>query len=102
MSQRYRITRSFQENNPEQTISLEECLQYFDSKPDFKYAPVYTVTGPESTMSIEGNFFLWHHDGKIYPFRHYDGDLYVAVSIEAIVPLMMEIASELKADISEG
>ncbi|MBB6637537.1 hypothetical protein [Cohnella thailandensis] len=102
MSQRYRITRSFQENNPEPIISLEECKRYFETKPDFAYSTSYTVTGNSSTMTIDGDFFLWSHGDAVIPFRHYDGDLYVAVSNEAVVPKMIEVASELQADLSEG
>lgn len=102
MSQRYRITRSFQENVAEPTISLEECKTYFAGKPDFAYSPVYTVSGPVTTMSIEGDFFMWSYGDAKIPFRHYMGDLYVAVSNEAVIPKMIEIASELKADLTEG
>ena len=102
MAQRFRITRSFQETESEQPISLEECKQYFASKPDFEYSPVYTVTGPNSTMSIDGDFFMWSYGDLKIPFRHYMGDVYVAVSNEAVVPKMVEVASDLKADITEG
>lgn len=102
MSQRYRITRSFQENAADQSISLEECKQYFASKPDFAYSPVFTVKGPTSTMSIDGDFFMWSYDDLQIPFRHYMGDLYVAISNEAVIPKMMEVASELRADLTEG
>jgi hypothetical protein len=102
MSKRYRITRSFQENTSEQAISLEECKRYFASKPDFTYSPVFTVSGPASTMSIEGDFFMWSYGDIKIPFRHYMGDLYVAVSNEAVIPKMIEVASELRADLEEG
>jgi len=102
MSQRFRITRSFQEAETDQTITLEECKQYFAAKPDFTYSPVYTVSGPVTTMSIEGDFFMWSHGEKQIPFRHYMGDLYVAVSDDAVIPKMIEIASELRADLTEG
>ena len=102
MSQRFRITRSFQEENPEAAISLEEAKQYFASKPDFAYAPSYTVKGPASTMTIDGDFFMWSHGDAQIPFRHYMGDLYVAVTNEAVIPKMIEIASELRADLTEG
>lgn len=101
MSQRYRITRSFQEI-ADPAISLEECLQYFGAKPDFDYSRVYIVKGPTSTMSIEGDFFMWRYGDAQIPFRHYEGDLYVAGSNEAVIPKMMEVASELRADITEG
>jgi hypothetical protein len=102
LSQRYRITRTFQENAVEQTISLEECKRYFASQSDFTYSPVFTVSGPATTMSIEGDFFMWSYDGLQIPFRHYEGDIYVAVSKEAVMPKMIEVASDLKADITEG
>ncbi|MBJ6362619.1 hypothetical protein ACFOQM_15275 [Paenibacillus sp. GCM10012307] len=100
MNQRFRITRSMQET--EQTISLEECQHYFASKPDFTYSQVLTVKGPDSTMSIEGDFFMWKLANAEIPFRLYMGDLYVAISTEAIVPKMIEIATDLHADVVEG
>ena len=45
---------------------------------------------------------MWEYEGQQYPFRLYMGELYVAISNEAIVPVMMEIASHLHADIVEG
>ncbi|WP_282942549.1 hypothetical protein [Paenibacillus sp. RC67] len=102
MSQRYRITREFQENgNSEQTISLEECKQYFESKPDFSYTSVFTVKG-STTMSIDGDFFMWSFGDTTIPFRHFDGDIYVSGTNEAVVPKMIEVATELRADIVEG
>ncbi|WP_309118893.1 hypothetical protein [Paenibacillus sp.] len=105
MSRRYRITREFQQDVPSpRTISLEECKAYFSSKPDFTYTPVYTVTGTggAATMSIEGDFFLWSFGDAPIPFRHYDGDLYVSGANDAVIPKMLEVASELKADVSDG
>ncbi|OCT13458.1 hypothetical protein A8709_17790 [Paenibacillus pectinilyticus] len=102
MSKRYRITRSFQGNdNPSQTISLEECKQYFASKADFTYSTVYTVKGA-TTMSIEGDFFMWHYLGSEIPFRHYQGDIYVSGSNDAVIPKLIEVAGELWADVDEG
>jgi len=101
MSRRYRITRAFQERETEQTITLEECKTYFASKPDFTYSPVYTVRGA-TTMSIEGDFFLWSWGEKTIPFRHYQGDLYVSGTDEAVIPKMMEVAADLEADVAEG
>ncbi|GGD83623.1 hypothetical protein [Paenibacillus nasutitermitis] len=99
MSQRYRITRSFQEDtNSAQTISLEECKQYFSFKPDFYYTDVFTVTGATS-MSIEGDFFIWSYGDMKIPFRHYEGDLYVSGTNKAVIPIMIEIAGELRADV---
>lgn len=102
MSQRIRITRSMQENNAEQSISLEECKQYFASKPDFTYSQVLIVKGPESTMSVEGDFFMWKYGELEIPFRLYMGDLYVALTNEAVIPKMIEISTELRADMVEG
>ncbi|OAB44947.1 hypothetical protein [Paenibacillus antarcticus] len=102
MSQRYRITRTLQENgNLEQTISLDECKQYFSSKSDFIYTSVYTVTGSTS-MSIDGDFFMWNYNDTQIPFRYYQGDIYVSGTNEAVIPMMIEVASELVADIQEG
>ncbi|TXK73203.1 hypothetical protein [Paenibacillus sp. N3.4] len=102
MSQRYRITRGLQQNdNQAKSISLEECKQYFASKPDFSYTSVFTVTGSTS-MSIEGDFFMWSCGSIKIPFRHYQGDIYVSGTNEAVIPKMIEIASELEADVLEG
>lgn len=102
MSQRYRITREFQEQGTaELTISLEECKQYFASKPDFTYTSVFTVKG-ETTMSIEGEFFMWNYGDVQIPFRYFEGDIYVSGTNEAVVPRMLEVASDLKADVAEG
>ncbi|OBZ16483.1 MULTISPECIES: hypothetical protein [Bacillales] len=102
MSQRYRITRAMQETgHAEKTISLEECKQYFASKPEFAYTSVFTVTGA-TTMSIEGDFFMWSYGETKIPFRHYEGDIYVSGTNEAVIPKMIEVASELVADVVEG
>ncbi|MBH5320341.1 hypothetical protein I6N90_21345 [Paenibacillus sp. GSMTC-2017] len=102
MSKRYKITRSLQENGDlEQTISLEECKTYFASKPDFTYSSVFTVTGA-TTMSIDGDFFMWSYGEVKIPFRYYQGDIYVSGTNEAVIPMMLEVASELVADITEG
>ncbi|RUT35807.1 hypothetical protein EJP77_01965 [Paenibacillus zeisoli] len=102
MNQRFRITRSMQPKAGVQGITLEECQAYFSSKANFAYQTVLTVKGKESTMSIDGDFFMWKHGEALIPFRHYMGDLYVAVSHQEIVPLMMEIATDLRADMVEG
>jgi hypothetical protein len=102
MSQRYRITRAFQESgNVPQAISLEECKMYFASKTDFSYSSVFTVSGATS-MSIEGDFFMWNYGDTKIPFRHYQGDIYVSGTNEAVIPKMMEVAGELRADVMEG
>ncbi|MFS0838816.1 hypothetical protein [Paenibacillus sp. 1P03SA] len=102
MSQRYRITRAFQENgHSAKTISLEECKQYFSSKADFSYTTVFTVKGATS-MSIEGDFFMWSYDeDTVIPFRHYDGDIYVSGTNKVVIPLVIEVASDLQADVQE-
>lgn len=101
MSQRYRITREFQDKGHSgQTISLEECKQYFASKPDFTYTSEFKVTGA-TTMSIAGDFFMWSYNDKKIPFRHYEGDIYVSGTNAAVVPIMMEVAGELEADVLE-
>ncbi|GAB6989109.1 hypothetical protein [Paenibacillus pini] len=102
MSQRYRITRAFQENSDlPQTISLEECKQYFTSQPDFTYTSVFEVTGSTS-MSIQGDFFMWSFKDTKIPFRYYQGDVYVSGTNEAVIPRMLEVAGELRADVTEG
>ncbi|QGQ94691.1 hypothetical protein EHS13_07215 [Paenibacillus psychroresistens] len=102
MSQRYRITRTLQENdNLAKTIPIEECKQYFASKPDFSYTSVFTVAGSTS-MSIEGDFFMWSCGDIKIPFRHYQGDIYVSGTNEAVIPKMIEVAGELGADVVEG
>jgi hypothetical protein len=53
-------------------------------------------------MTIQGDFFMWEHEGQQFPFRLYMGELYAAISNEAIVPVMMEAASHLHGDIVEG
>ncbi|TVY07620.1 hypothetical protein [Paenibacillus cremeus] len=105
MSQRYRITREFRENSGKdaqpQTITLEECKQYFAFKPDFSYTSIYTVTG-QTTMSVEGDFFMWSLEEAKIPFRYFQGDIYVLGTNEAVIPMMLEVASELGADVAEG
>jgi hypothetical protein len=102
MSERYRMTRSFQTEGGGQEISLDECKRYFESKPDFQYSSSYKVVGPDATMTIDGDFFLWSFGELKIPFRHYEGDLYVAITNEAVIPKMLEIASELRADLTVG
>lgn len=102
MSKRYRMTRAMQnDGDSATTLSLEECKQYFASKPDFTYTSVFTVTGA-TTMSIEGDFFMWSYGDTTIPFRHYQGDIYVSGANEAVIPRMLEVASDLRADIVEG
>lgn len=99
MSQRYRITRTTLENsNLVQTITLEECKQYFASKPDFIYSTVFTAKGSTS-MFIDGDFFMWSYGEIKIPFRHYQGDLYVSGTNAAVIPIMNEVADELGAKV---
>lgn len=101
MSKRYRLTRTMQTNAD--PISLQECMQYFDSKADFTYSPVLHVRSADNTqMTVEGDFFMWNHDGLQIPFRHYEGDLYVSGIHDAVIPKMLEIASALHSDVMEG
>ncbi len=99
---RFRITRSMKQVGEGQEISLEECKAYFAARADFAFQSVLTIKGPDSTMSIEGDFFMWTHGEAQIPFRHYMGDLYVAISHEEIVPVMIQIATDLQGDIVEG
>ncbi|AFC27650.1 hypothetical protein PM3016_690 [Paenibacillus mucilaginosus 3016] len=103
MSQLYRITRAFQENGESEApeISLEECKAYFASKPDFTYTTVFTVKG-QTTMSIEGEFFMWSFGEAQIPFRHFQGDIYVSGTNKAVIPIMMEVAGDLRADVAEA
>ncbi|WP_138754135.1 hypothetical protein [Paenibacillus sinopodophylli] len=102
MAQRYRITREFQEmDQSEQTISLEETKSYFITKPEFTYSSVFTVKG-ETSMTIEGEFFMWSYGDVSIPFRYFQGDIYVSGTNEAVIPKMLEVASELRADVVEG
>jgi len=101
MAQRYQITRSLREDSTSaQPITLEECKRYFSERPDFTYSTVFTVKGTTS-MSIDGDFFMWSFGDAQIPFRHYEGDLYVSGSNEAVIPVMLEIASAFVADVIE-
>ncbi len=104
MSKRYKITRSLRENDTEnQTISLEEAKQYFQGQSDFTYTSLFTATAKgQATVSIEGDFFMWNGGGKQIPFRHFQGDIYVSGTDDAVIPRMQEIARDLDADIVEG
>ncbi|WP_168122511.1 hypothetical protein [Paenibacillus sp. HB172176] len=104
MAQRYRVTREFQQiEQSQKEITLEECKQYFAAQSDFEYTSAYTVKGKEgTTMTIDGDFFMWSLEDAKIPFRHYGGDVYVLGTNEAVVPRMVEVASALRADITEG
>lgn len=102
MNPRYRITRNADGNQPELSISLEECKQFFEQQPDFVYTESYSVRNGETVMTIPGHFFMWHVANAEIPFRYFDGDLYVAISHEIIFQKMIEIAVGLEALYVEG
>lgn len=102
MSTRYRITRNTDGNNPDKVMSLDECKSYFATQPDFVYAEQYSFRSADTTMTIQGDFFLWQPGEVTIPFRYYEGDLYVAVSHEVIFQKMLEIAGQLNAQYIEG
>lgn len=102
LSKRYRITRAMSHSGKtDAAISLEEAKTYFATQADFTYTSQYTIKGP-TTVSIEGDFFMWTNGSKQIPFRHFQGDLYVSGTDEAVVPRMQEIARAFDADIMEG
>lgn len=45
---------------------------------------------------------MWSFGDATIPFRYYEGDIYVSGSNEAVIPRMLEVASDLRADIMEG
>ncbi|WP_364147795.1 hypothetical protein [Paenibacillus sp. LPE1-1-1.1] len=45
---------------------------------------------------------MWSCVDTTIPFRYYQGDIYVSGTNEAVIPKMIEVASELRADVSEG
>ena len=103
MNPRYRITKSTTEAEDQQVVlSLEECQVFFSTQPDFLYTREYVVRSGDTTMTIEGEFFMWQVGGKQVPFRYFEGDLYVAVSHELIYHKMVEVAQALDAQYVEG
>ncbi|UHA75160.1 hypothetical protein [Paenibacillus sp. 481] len=102
MNTRYRITRNADGNHPEQNISIDEYKSYFGTQPDFEYAQQYSFRSAETTMTIPGDFFLWHVGEATIPFRYFEGDLYVAVSHEIIFQKMLEIVEHFDAQYIEG
>nr|WP_028594420.1 hypothetical protein [Paenibacillus assamensis] len=102
MNTRYRITRNADGNQPDQMMSVDECKSYFETQPDFEYTKEYSFKSAETTMTIQGDFFLWHVGEATIPFRYYEGDLYVAVSHEIIFQKMLEIADQFNAQYVEG
>lgn len=102
LNKRYRITRAMNHSGETgEMISIEEAKKFFSTQSDFTYTSTYTIAG-STTVSIEGDFFIWHHDGKQIPFRHFQGDIYVSGSDNAVIPRMQEIASQFGADVVEG
>lgn len=101
MNPRYRITRN-PEGDQQAQLSLEECQAFFSDQPDFLYTREYVVRSGDTTMTIEGDFFMWQAGGASIPFRYYEGDLYVAVSHELIFQRMVEVAQALEAQYLEG
>ncbi|SEM56601.1 hypothetical protein [Paenibacillus sp. OV219] len=104
MSKRYRITREYREHEGDrQPITLETCLVYFETQSDFTYAPELKVSGADgTTMTIPGDFFMWRYENVQIPFRHYESDIYVSGSNDAVISRMTEVAGDLGADIEEG
>lgn len=101
MNKRYKITRLDEQNNP--TLTLEECQIYFAAQQDFTYEESYTASSAEGVhMTLKGDFFMWKVDAIEFPFRFFDGEIYVAVSQPMIMARMERIAEELNAIYIEG
>lgn|GEM_PF-642032 len=100
MNTRYKITRLDTEGNP--TLSLQECQNFFATKPDFEYRDYYSVTQDGVNMKINGYFFMWQLEGLEIPFRFYENELYVAVSHPAVMEKTKEVARGLEANYIEG
>lgn len=45
---------------------------------------------------------MWGFGDTTIPFRHYQGDIYVSGNNEAVIPRMLEVASDLRADVVKG
>ena len=102
MNIRYRITRNFQADPFENSISLDECKEYFAKQADFTLMEQYSVRSAETVMTIKGDFFMWQVGESQIPFRYFDGDVYVSVSHEVIYHKMLEVAEGLNAKFMEG
>ena len=100
MNPRYKITRHDQEGNP--TLSLQECLNFFATKPDFEYRDFYSVTQDGVNMKINGHFFMWQYESQEIPFRFYESELYVAAAHRAVMDKTKEVARGLEANYIEG
>lgn len=100
MNTRYKITRLDKEGN--QTLSLEECQNFFSTQADFEYIDSFRASQDGVHMKIKGHFFMWQVENAQIPFRFFDGEIYVAISHPAILDKTMEIARLLEAVYVEG
>lgn len=100
MNTRYKITRHDQEGHP--TLNLQECQDFFATKPDFEYRDYYSVTQDGVNMKINGHFFMWQLEDLEIPFRFYESELYVAASHRAVMEKTKEVARGLEANYIEG
>ena len=100
MKTRYKITRLDAQGNP--TLTLEECKNFFQTKPDFEYNDSFGASQDGVHMKIKGHFFMWQLEHTTIPFRFFDGEIYVAVSHPIILEKTMEIARQLEAVYVEG
>lgn len=100
MNTRYKITRLNEEGNP--TLSLEECQSFFATKSDFEYNDSFGASQDGVHMKIKGHFFMWQLENVKFPFRFFEGELYVAVSHPIVLEKTIEIAHALEANYIEG
>lgn len=101
MNIRYKITRLDEQNNP--LLTLEECKNFFAAQRDFTYQESYTASSSEGVhMTLKGDFFMWKTETAEFPFRFFDGEIYVAVSQPLIQQRMEQIAEALNASYVEG
>jgi hypothetical protein len=102
MNIRYRITKNPNGDEGNLAISLDECMIFFDRQVDFSYAEQYQMRSKGTVMTIRGHFFMWESEGKQFPFRYYEGDVYVAIYHEKVYARMVEVATGLSAHYLEG
>lgn len=101
MNKRFKITKLDAQQYP--TLTLEQCKAYFATLPDFTYEDAFVSKNSEGvTMTIKGEFFMWQIQDISFPFRFFDGEIYVAVSHPMIMEKGQEIADDLQADFIEG
>ena len=101
MNKRFKITKLDEQQNP--TITLEQCKEYFATLPDFTYEDAFISKNKEGvTMTIKGDFFMWQIQDVSFPFRLFDGEIYVAVSHPIILEKVEQIATYLQAEYIEG